>query len=92
MPGAYDPALASVPASWTPLVPPLRRHVETFEPAGRPTPYGGDENERKWKKAVANAIAAKQFTPPADGARLAVRVEFRLQLKKPGDEPDPDNP
>ena len=92
MPGAYAPSSGRVPSTWRPLVPPVRRHVETFEPVGRPTPYAGEENERTWKQAVRNAIEAKRpFVAPADGARLAVRIEFRLRLRRAADEPDPDN-
>lgn len=92
MPGAYDPSAASVPPTWRALVPPVRRHVETFEPVGRPTPYAGEENERKWKQAVRDAIEAKRpFQAPGDGARLAVRIEFRLRLRRAADEPDSDN-
>jgi len=92
MPGAYDPSSASVPTTWRPLAPPVRRHVETFEPVGRPTPYAGEENERKWKQAVRDSVDAKRpFVPPEEGARLAVRIEFRLRLRRAADEPDPDN-
>lgn len=92
MPGAYEPARAAVPTGWTPLVPPVGRHVVMFEPDGRPTPFAGGENEHKWKQAVRDAIEAKQpFTPPRAHARLAVRVEFRLLLAHAMHEPDPDN-
>src|SRR5215218_7422093 len=74
------------------MVPRIRRHVETFEPEARPTPYGGEENEARWKEAVAKAIDDKRpFAPPVDGARLAVRIEFRLRLRRAADEPVPDN-
>lgn len=58
---------------------------------GRPTPYSGGENTENWQKAVRASIADKRFTAPANGARLAVRIEFRLRLEHDSYEPDPDN-
>ena len=63
--------------------------VITADVGGRPTGYGGSENERRWKLAVRAALAGR--SAPA-GVRVAVELEFRLGADQEGrDEPDLDH-
>jgi hypothetical protein len=46
VPGAYDPALASAPVTWTRLTRPVERDIAMFEPVARPTPFARGQNEQ----------------------------------------------
>jgi Holliday junction resolvase RusA-like endonuclease len=56
---------------------------------GRPTGYGGSENERRWKAVVRESLQG-QVAP--EGVRVEVRLEFLLAPEQSGrNEPDLDN-
>jgi len=85
-PPPSHPAVRPLPRTSAPT--PAGSRIECFV-AGRPTGYGGSENERRWKKAVQDAFA-QQHLPGPD--RVEVVAEFVLAPEQAGRwEPDLDN-
>jgi Holliday junction resolvase RusA-like endonuclease len=61
----------------------------TTEVIGRPTGYGGSENERRWKDAVRVALSGQVVSA---NPRVFIELDFRLAPDQLGrNEPDLDN-